>query len=172
MDILSRNYTFYMALENSWCDEYVTEKLYMPLANFLIPVVWGGCYDSNQHYRLHSFCYLHKCYGYNYTSCNDRVIYKSLMAPFKDMCTFTQLFSQRKFFFQLQTIARFYPQIPTSTLEITTQSNWLSCWFNSGRILWRWAGASAQSLLEGGRPFALGLLCTFIHAYIYNYVNI
>ncbi|XP_047502445.1 alpha-(1,3)-fucosyltransferase C-like [Penaeus chinensis] len=42
VDLLSRNYSFYMALENSWCDDYVTEKLYLPLANFLVPVVWGA----------------------------------------------------------------------------------------------------------------------------------
>nr|XP_027217569.1 alpha-(1,3)-fucosyltransferase C-like [Penaeus vannamei] len=36
------NYTFYLSLENSWCDDYVTEKLYMPLALYMVPVVWGA----------------------------------------------------------------------------------------------------------------------------------
>ncbi|XP_042857553.1 alpha-(1,3)-fucosyltransferase C-like [Penaeus japonicus] len=42
VDILSRNYSFYMGMENSLCDEYVTEKLYLPLVYNLVPVVWGA----------------------------------------------------------------------------------------------------------------------------------
>nr|XP_027210879.1 alpha-(1,3)-fucosyltransferase C-like [Penaeus vannamei] len=41
-NIIGRNYTFYLSLENSWCDDYVTEKLYMPLALYMVPVVWGA----------------------------------------------------------------------------------------------------------------------------------
>ncbi|XP_063601704.1 alpha-(1,3)-fucosyltransferase C-like [Penaeus indicus] len=42
VDILSRNYSFYLAMENNVCDDYVTEKLYNPLMYNLVPVVWGG----------------------------------------------------------------------------------------------------------------------------------
>ncbi|XP_042888437.1 alpha-(1,3)-fucosyltransferase C-like [Penaeus japonicus] len=42
LDVLSRNYSFYLAMENNVCDEYMTEKLYNPLVYNLVPVVWGG----------------------------------------------------------------------------------------------------------------------------------
>ncbi|XP_064473410.1 alpha-(1,3)-fucosyltransferase C-like [Ornithodoros turicata] len=37
-----KKYYFYLSLENSLCDEYVTEKLYYPLGLNVIPVVMGG----------------------------------------------------------------------------------------------------------------------------------
>ncbi|XP_070001230.1 alpha-(1,3)-fucosyltransferase C-like [Penaeus vannamei] len=47
VDVLSRNYSFYLAMENNVCNEYVTEKLYNPLVYNLVPVVWGGSnYDQ------------------------------------------------------------------------------------------------------------------------------
>ncbi|XP_045102825.1 alpha-(1,3)-fucosyltransferase C-like [Portunus trituberculatus] len=46
-NILSKNYSFYMAMENSLCNEYVTEKLYFALVYRMVPVVWGGSeYDK------------------------------------------------------------------------------------------------------------------------------
>lgn len=33
-----------MAMENSLCDEYATEKLYLALVYRMVPVVWGGEY--------------------------------------------------------------------------------------------------------------------------------
>ncbi|XP_037793643.1 alpha-(1,3)-fucosyltransferase C-like [Penaeus monodon] len=38
---LRPQYLFYMTMENSLCDEYITEKLYNPLIHGLVPVVYG-----------------------------------------------------------------------------------------------------------------------------------
>ncbi|KAK8389347.1 hypothetical protein O3P69_008826 [Scylla paramamosain] len=46
-NILSKNYSFYMSMENSLCNEYATEKLYLALVYKMVPVVWGGSeYDK------------------------------------------------------------------------------------------------------------------------------
>ena len=42
MQDLERNYKFYLAFENSVCDDYVTEKLYRTLAYEIVPIVYGG----------------------------------------------------------------------------------------------------------------------------------
>ena len=40
-DHVEQNYMFYLAFENSFCDQYVTEKLWMWLAMDIVPVVMG-----------------------------------------------------------------------------------------------------------------------------------
>jgi alpha-1,3-fucosyltransferase len=40
--LLSRHYRFYLSFENSLCPDYVTEKLYRPMAYDTVPVVYGG----------------------------------------------------------------------------------------------------------------------------------
>jgi len=46
-EMLRRDYKFYLAFENSWCPDYVTEKLYRPLHYDTVPIVMGGAdYDS------------------------------------------------------------------------------------------------------------------------------
>lgn len=35
------NYKFYLSLENSFCQDYVTEKLFFRLSQNVIPIVWG-----------------------------------------------------------------------------------------------------------------------------------
>jgi alpha-1,3-fucosyltransferase len=40
--LLSRHYRFYLSFENSLCPDYVTEKLYRPMAHDTVPVVYGG----------------------------------------------------------------------------------------------------------------------------------
>ncbi|EDV27886.1 uncharacterized protein TRIADDRAFT_20532 [Trichoplax adhaerens] len=41
-DKILRDYRFYLALENSYCIDYATEKLWNALTHDVIPVVWGG----------------------------------------------------------------------------------------------------------------------------------
>ncbi|XP_047494311.1 alpha-(1,3)-fucosyltransferase fut-1-like isoform X3 [Penaeus chinensis] len=46
--MLEKKYYFYLALENSLCEDYITEKLYYTLRNYVVPVVWGlGNYTRN-----------------------------------------------------------------------------------------------------------------------------
>lgn len=42
LDMLSADYKFYLSFENSLCMDYVTEKLYRPLTQYVIPVVFNG----------------------------------------------------------------------------------------------------------------------------------
>ncbi|KAH8394478.1 hypothetical protein KR222_011369, partial [Zaprionus bogoriensis] len=41
-DMLDTDYKFYLAFENSLCEDYVTEKLYAALQRNIVPVVFGG----------------------------------------------------------------------------------------------------------------------------------
>lgn len=43
-EMLRRDYKFYLALDNSWCSDYVTEKLYRPLYYYTVPIVREGLY--------------------------------------------------------------------------------------------------------------------------------
>lgn len=46
-EMLSNDYKFYLAFENSWCEDYVTEKFYRPLMYNTVPIVMGGA-DYNR----------------------------------------------------------------------------------------------------------------------------
>ena len=41
-DMLDRDYKFYISFENSYCDDYVTEKLFSVLKLDVVPIVFGG----------------------------------------------------------------------------------------------------------------------------------
>ncbi|XP_014468184.1 PREDICTED: alpha-(1,3)-fucosyltransferase C-like isoform X2 [Dinoponera quadriceps] len=41
-DVVEPNYFFYLSFENSFCNDYVTEKLMNPLRYNVVPVVYGG----------------------------------------------------------------------------------------------------------------------------------
>lgn len=41
-DMITRDYFFYLAFENSFSEDYVTEKLLIPLKYFAVPIVYGG----------------------------------------------------------------------------------------------------------------------------------
>lgn len=40
--LLQKKYYFYLAFENSLCEDYVTEKILYPLLQFTVPIVFGG----------------------------------------------------------------------------------------------------------------------------------
>ncbi|XP_011688878.1 PREDICTED: alpha-(1,3)-fucosyltransferase C-like isoform X2 [Wasmannia auropunctata] len=42
VDVIEADYFFYLSFENSFCDDYVTEKLMNPLRYNVVPVVYGG----------------------------------------------------------------------------------------------------------------------------------
>ncbi|KAL7040042.1 hypothetical protein ACKWTF_000237 [Chironomus riparius] len=41
-DMLTANYSFYLSFENSICRDYITEKLYRPLTEYIIPIVFNS----------------------------------------------------------------------------------------------------------------------------------
>ncbi|XP_055352374.1 alpha-(1,3)-fucosyltransferase C-like, partial [Paramacrobiotus metropolitanus] len=53
-DRLVMKYKFYLALENSVCKDYVTEKIHRALSNGAVPVVYGGA-NYFAHFPPHSF---------------------------------------------------------------------------------------------------------------------
>ncbi|XP_057367433.1 alpha-(1,3)-fucosyltransferase C-like [Daphnia carinata] len=53
-DMLRSDYKFYLAFENSWCPDYVTEKLIRPLVYDAVPIVLGGA-DYSRFAPPHSY---------------------------------------------------------------------------------------------------------------------
>ena len=51
---LLKEYKFYLALENSICPDYVSEKFYRALDNGIIPIVYGGA-DYSEYAPPHSY---------------------------------------------------------------------------------------------------------------------
>ena len=41
-EMVEQNYKFYLAFENSLCEDYVTEKLFQTLKHYIVPVVMAG----------------------------------------------------------------------------------------------------------------------------------
>nr|XP_053629287.1 uncharacterized protein LOC128686407 [Cherax quadricarinatus] len=42
VNVMQPNYSFYLSMENAFCDDYITEKLYNPIVHNIVPIVWGG----------------------------------------------------------------------------------------------------------------------------------
>ena len=51
---IARQYKFYLAFENSHCQDYVTEKMYRTLTMDMVPIVMGGA-DYKRMFPPHSF---------------------------------------------------------------------------------------------------------------------
>ena len=59
-DILRKDYLFYLAMENSICHDYVTEKFYRGLRTDTVPIVFGGVHYSRfapPHSYINAFDY-------------------------------------------------------------------------------------------------------------------
>ncbi|XP_014300305.1 alpha-(1,3)-fucosyltransferase C isoform X2 [Microplitis demolitor] len=41
-NLVERDYYFYLSFENTLCKNYITEKLFLPMQKYVIPVVYGG----------------------------------------------------------------------------------------------------------------------------------
>lgn len=52
--MLRTDYKFYLSFENSWCQDYVSEKFYRPLLDDTVPIVLGGA-DYNLFAPSHSY---------------------------------------------------------------------------------------------------------------------
>ena len=52
---LSMNHMFYMAFENSICDDYATEKFHRSLLYPVVPVVMGGANYKVEYWKLWNF---------------------------------------------------------------------------------------------------------------------
>ncbi|XP_057368513.1 alpha-(1,3)-fucosyltransferase C-like [Daphnia carinata] len=53
-EMLRKDYKFYLAFENSWCPDYVTEKFIRPLFYHAVPIVLGGA-DYSHFAPPHSY---------------------------------------------------------------------------------------------------------------------
>ncbi len=45
---LLSEYKFYLAFENSFCEDYVSEKFWNALRRSVVPIVMGGCVKKSQ----------------------------------------------------------------------------------------------------------------------------
>ena len=52
--LISRTYKFYLVFENSLCSEYITEKLWRPMQQTVVPIVLGGA-DYEKYLTKHSY---------------------------------------------------------------------------------------------------------------------
>ncbi|CAG9810435.1 unnamed protein product [Chironomus riparius] len=55
LEMLNTTYKFYLALENSICVDYITEKTFLNMQNFIIPIVYNGVTDMHDFLPPHSF---------------------------------------------------------------------------------------------------------------------
>lgn len=88
-EMLSRDYKFYLSLENSLCTDYVTEKLFNTLNYDVIPVVYGGANYShllpaNSYIDVRNFTSAKELVDYLHYVGNNEAIYKSYFEWRKD----------------------------------------------------------------------------------------
>ncbi|CAD6222517.1 GSCOCG00001004001-RA-CDS [Cotesia congregata] len=53
-NLVERDYYFYLSFENTLCKHYITEKLFLPMQKYVIPIVYGGA-DYSQFIPPHSY---------------------------------------------------------------------------------------------------------------------
>lgn len=82
MEMLEKDYRFYLAFENSFCKEYVTEKLWRTINMSIIPVVLGGA-NYSDYIPPHSYIDVRDFKGplalasYLHEVANDEALYNS-----------------------------------------------------------------------------------------------
>lgn len=75
-NIVNKHYKFYLAFENSFSEDYITEKALRALQNNAVPIVYGGSnykrYEfyvtssmKEQHANLHVYTYSYKYFKNN-----------------------------------------------------------------------------------------------------------
>ena len=84
---IANTYKFYLALENSNCEDYISEKFYFALKHGIIPIVMGGLFKSDFKYVAPPHSYIHV---EDYDSVDDLMRYLGRVTrPF--MCKNTTL---------------------------------------------------------------------------------
>lgn len=73
-DMIETDYYFYLAFENSMCDDYITEKILTATKHFAVPIVYGGANYSRCVFYL-ILCRLRRPYGLHCRS-SYRIIWK------------------------------------------------------------------------------------------------
>lgn len=53
-DFVEKDYFFYLSFENTLCKDYVTEKLFLLMQRYVIPIVYGGA-DYTKFVPPHSY---------------------------------------------------------------------------------------------------------------------
>jgi alpha-1,3-fucosyltransferase len=89
-ELLKKDYLFYLAFENSFCPEYVTEKLFRPLRAGAVPIVLGGAHYS-QYAPPHSYI---KALDYN----SPKELADYLIQLEKNRKLYARYFEWRKYF--------------------------------------------------------------------------
>ncbi|CAG9810440.1 unnamed protein product [Chironomus riparius] len=57
-DMLNTTYKFYLSFENSICTDYMTEKVFLNMDNFIVPILYNGITDMQHFLPPHSYIHV------------------------------------------------------------------------------------------------------------------
>ncbi|CAG9810437.1 unnamed protein product [Chironomus riparius] len=57
-DMLNSTYKFYLSFENSICTDYMTEKVYLNMDNYIVPILYNGITDMQHFLPPHSYIHV------------------------------------------------------------------------------------------------------------------
>ncbi|CAG9810433.1 unnamed protein product [Chironomus riparius] len=57
-DMLNSTYKFYLSFENSICTDYMTEKVFLNMDNFIVPILYNGITDMQHFLPPHSYIHV------------------------------------------------------------------------------------------------------------------
>ncbi|CAG9810443.1 unnamed protein product [Chironomus riparius] len=69
-DMLNSTYKFYLSFENSICTDYMTEKVFLNMDNFIVPILYNGITDMQHFLPPHSYIHVN-----DFSSVEDLVNY-------------------------------------------------------------------------------------------------